>query len=274
MSCSGDIRLTRRHLLRSASTIGAAVLFARTSRAAVGSSADAAIAARLAGRTAKLSDRLTLDVPRSFDYGSTVPLAVAVDSPMRADNYVRRIDVFAEGNPFPEVLTVHLTPQCGEARVASRFRLEKGDHRIHALAELSDGTLLRAYSDVKTTIGGCGTDGDVGPTTPQPTPVPRVKLPERVEQGEIVDVPSMIAHRMETGFRTDKAGNLLARHIINKMECRYAGMIVFAAELTPAVAANAYLKFPIRATQTGDVAFAWYEDGGAVYRATRLIAVD
>ena len=57
---------------------------------------------------------------RRFD-GNTVPLAVAVDSPMTEADHVRRVDVFAEGNPFPEVATFHFTPDSGRASVSTGF---------------------------------------------------------------------------------------------------------------------------------------------------------
>ena len=56
-----------------------------------------------------------LDLPERFDYGNTVPLAVAVDSPMTEANHVRRVDVLAEGDPFPEVATFHF-PRTAAAR--------------------------------------------------------------------------------------------------------------------------------------------------------------
>jgi sulfur-oxidizing protein SoxY len=267
-------KLSRRSVLGGAAAGAALLLTGRRAAMANGTSAQAAIDALLAGRSAERSGRVHLDVPPTFDYGNTVPLGITVDSAMTPDEHVRRVDVFADGNPLPEIATVHFGPGSGVARLFTRFRLDKGDHVIRAFAELSDGTVIAAIREVAAASDGCGGKSGIAPGEVEPEPTPRVSLPERAGRGEIVDVASMIAHRMETGFRTDTAGGTLARRIINRMECRYAGGLVFAADLSPAIAANAYLKFPIRAQESGEVAFAWYEDGGAVYRTSRSIAVD
>lgn len=273
MSAAGQIRLTRRHAILGLAAGGALLLVQRSAAIAAGASADAAIASFLNGRKAVPSDRLSLNVPLSSESGMSVALGITVDSPMTPEEHVRRVDVFTDGNPIPEVASLLFSPG-SPARASTRFRLDKGDHLIWAVAELSDGSLITASAKATTASDGCsGKSGMEVPTT-RPEPIPRVNVPDRAGKGEIVDVHSMIAHRMETGFRTDNSGNPLPRHIINRMECSYAGRIVFSAELTPAIAANAYMRFPIRAVETGEVAFAWYEDGGAVYRATRRIAVE
>jgi thiosulfate oxidation carrier complex protein SoxZ len=273
MSAGGQKRLTRRDALCQAAS-GAVLLLAWPAAAEVGGSVEAAIAGLLGGRKATPSRRVSIEMPYTFEYGQSVPLGITVDSPMTALDHVRRVDVFAEGNPLPEVLSLHFVPDNGPARIATRFRLDEGNHRVWVVAQMSDGAELTGSAEVVAAKGGCGGNSGIEPGAPAPQPVPRINLPERAGKGDIVDVPSMIAHRMETGFRTDARGNPLPRRIINRMECHYAGRTVFAADLSPAIAANAYLKFPLRALETGDVAFAWHEDGGAVYRTTRHIEVD
>ena len=75
------------------------------------------------------SARVRLDLPQRFDYGNTVPLAVTVDSPMTEADHVRRVSVFAEGNPFPEVASFHFTPANGRASASTRIRLNEGSRR-------------------------------------------------------------------------------------------------------------------------------------------------
>jgi thiosulfate oxidation carrier complex protein SoxZ len=273
MSAGGQEGLTRRGVLcRSAA--GAVLFLAWPVELRAGDAVEAAIASLLAGRGTTPSGRVSIEVPYTFEYGVSVPLGITVDSPMTALDHVRRVDVLAEGNPLPEVLSFHFVPDNGPARIATRFRLDEGNHRVWVVAQMSDGAVLTGSAEVVAAKGGCGGNSGIEPGAPEPQPVPRINLPERVGKGDILDVPSMIAHRMETGFRTDARGNPLPRRIINRMECHYAGRMVFAADLSPAIAANAYLKFPLQARETGDVAFAWHEDGGTVYRATRHIEVD
>lgn len=99
--------------------------------------------------------RIELTLPQIAENGNTVPIEVSVDSPMSDADYVKSIHIFAAGNPNPTVATYHFTPANGEARFATRIRLAKTQNII-AIAEMSNGDLYMAKSEVKVTIGGCG----------------------------------------------------------------------------------------------------------------------
>ena len=58
---------------------------------------------------------MKLDLPPLIENGNAVPLTVAVESPMTADDYVKAIHVFNEKNPQPNVISVHLGPRAGRA---------------------------------------------------------------------------------------------------------------------------------------------------------------
>lgn len=98
---------------------------------------------------------VTLDVPQIAENGNTVSVGVTVDSPMTADNYVKTVHIFAEGNPNPEVCSVHFTPQSGLASAYTRIRLAKTQNVV-AIAQMSDGSFKSETVEVKVTIGGCG----------------------------------------------------------------------------------------------------------------------
>jgi len=227
----------------------------------------------LSGRTPVESGRVRLELPESFDYGNTVPLAFSVDSPMTATDCVRRVDVFAEGNPFPEVATFHFTPDSGRASVSTRIRLNEGEQEVVAVAELSDGSARIGRRAVQISISGCSAEPGVAVAYPMPTPKPRLNVPAEVSRDEIVEIKTMISHRMETGLRTDAQGDPIPRRIINKMTCSRDGRLIFAADLSPAIAASAYLTFYMVARASGALEFTWHEDGGATYRATHPLAV-
>ena len=145
------------------------------------------------------SARVRLELPERYDYGNTVPFAFEVDSPMTKADHVRRIDVFAEGNPFPEVATFHFTPESGRASVSTRIRLNEGEHEVVAVAELSDGSAWVGRRAVRVSISGCSAEAGVEVGYAMPTPVPRLKVPAQVRRDEIVEIKTMISHWMETG---------------------------------------------------------------------------
>ncbi len=102
-----------------------------------------------------MAGRIELDLPQIAENGNTVPIGVAVQSPMSGSDYVKTVHIFAEGNPNPEVCSLHFTPACGEAKAATRIRLAKTQN-IVAVAQMSDGSVYRETVEVKVTIGGCG----------------------------------------------------------------------------------------------------------------------
>ena len=117
---------------------------------------DEAIAEAVGDKTVEDAGGLIdLDLPQIAENGNTVPLTVSVDSPMTEDDHVQSVHIFADGNPRPEVATFHFTKHSGKASAATRMRLAKTQNVI-AVAEMSDGRVLKAGVEVKVTIGGCG----------------------------------------------------------------------------------------------------------------------
>ncbi|MFE1602881.1 SoxY-related AACIE arm protein [Methylobacterium sp. ID0610] len=109
---------------------------------------------RFAGDAPIHPGRVTLDVPPLVENGNAVPLTVAVDSPMTPADHVRRIAIFNDKNPQPNVLTVHLGPRAGRAAVSTRIRLADSQ-TVTAIAELSDGTYWSATADAIVTLAAC-----------------------------------------------------------------------------------------------------------------------
>jgi sulfur-oxidizing protein SoxY len=98
--------------------------------------------------------RVELDVPPLVENGNTVSLVVSVDSPMTVTDYVKTIYVFNEKNPQPNVITVHLGPRAGKAKISTRFRLADSQ-TVTAIAKMSDGTFWSATADVIVTLAAC-----------------------------------------------------------------------------------------------------------------------
>lgn len=98
--------------------------------------------------------RVELEVPPLVENGNTVALSVAVDSPMTATDYVKALHVFNEKNPQPNVISVHLGPRAGKAKISTRFRLADLQ-MVTAIAEMSDGTFWSASADVIVTLAAC-----------------------------------------------------------------------------------------------------------------------
>lgn len=103
---------------------------------------------------------------------------------------------------------------------------------------------------------------------------PRIKIPEVIKAGEIIEIKTLISHIMETGQRRDKDGKPIPRNIINAFRATFAGKEVFRAELHPGTSANPYIVFHLKVEQTGALEFTWTEDSGTKAVETVMINVE
>lgn len=103
---------------------------------------------------------------------------------------------------------------------------------------------------------------------------PRVKVPKSVSAGETITIKTLISHKMESGQRKDKEGNLIPRSIINRFTCEFNGETVIDVNLEPAISTNPYFEFEAKVPESGEFKFTWYDDDGSVYEETKSIAVN
>jgi sulfur-oxidizing protein SoxZ len=101
-----------------------------------------------------------------------------------------------------------------------------------------------------------------------------INLPPRAKRGEIVEIKTLIAHPMETGYRLDTTGTAIPRDIISRFVCTYNGDEIFRAELFPAIAANPFIAFFTTATESGELVFSWTDDHGQTQTEIRQITVE
>lgn len=94
---------------------------------------------------------------------------------------------------------------------------------------------------------------------------------ESLQRGVPGEIRTTLAHPMESGQRADGQGALVPRNLCTRFECRLDGALVFAADLYPAIAANPYLAFWLRADAPGTLVFEWWGDFGFHHRETRAI---
>ncbi len=101
----------------------------------------------------------------------------------------------------------------------------------------------------------------------------RIAAPDEATAGESIEIRTLIAHPMESGFRLDSVGKPIPRDIITSLVCHYDGRKVFEAELYPAIAANPYLSFHITATRSGPIRLTWTDQHGQQAEAEHQLMV-
>jgi sulfur-oxidizing protein SoxZ len=101
-----------------------------------------------------------------------------------------------------------------------------------------------------------------------PATDPRIKLPDTIKAGDVIEVKTLVRHVMETGNRHDKNGNQIPRDIVNAFIAKFDGREVFRAEFGPGISANPYLAFQLRVPGPGTIEINWIDDEGAAVTAT------
>lgn len=117
-----------------------------------GDAADAI--ARIVGNRTVTNGRVHIELAPLVENGNSVTVRFVGTSPMTESDYVRVMHVISEGNPLPNVMSLHFAPRSGRAEVTTRVRLAESQ-RVWVIAEMSDGSLWRAHADTVVTLSAC-----------------------------------------------------------------------------------------------------------------------
>lgn len=102
----------------------------------------------LYGKTAEVSDKITLDLPEIAENGAVVPVSVATSLPD-----VTSVSFLVPENPFT-IAASYKIPEGTLPQVSCRIKMAKTS-KVVAIVE-SAGKLYSTSKDVKVTLGGCG----------------------------------------------------------------------------------------------------------------------
>ncbi|WP_028950268.1 thiosulfate oxidation carrier protein SoxY [Sulfurihydrogenibium subterraneum] len=104
------------------------------------------------GKAVSDSDKVKLVAPEIAENGAVVPVTVEVELPIEQ---VKAIHILADKNHNARTMSVYFTPVNGKAYISTRIRLAE-TMNVVAVAQLADGSFIKAQKPVKVTIGGCG----------------------------------------------------------------------------------------------------------------------
>jgi sulfur-oxidizing protein SoxY len=132
---------------------GAALLPLRPAPAAAQPDRLAATIRDFTGGAPVTPGRVAIDISELVENGNAVPVTVSAEAASPAA-LVRRLAMFNERNPQPEMFVATFLPRPGRQAVATRIRLATSQ-KLVALAELSDGTWWSDDVDVVVTLAAC-----------------------------------------------------------------------------------------------------------------------
>src|SRR3989449_9400424 len=140
--------------------------------------------------------RPAIDSPTLSEDPSAVPLRVSVSHPMEPNHFIRSIEIRLDNDPVPYKGTFFFTPANGQAAIAFQMRSGSGG-LLKALAECSQHGRFVVTKEIRVAEGGCAGPPD---TTRYRLGNPRLRLPESIRAGEVVQVRAKVDHNSYTGL--------------------------------------------------------------------------
>ena len=119
----------------------AAQLNAWPAQAFAAESLDAALEATVAREQLPPSPKVRLQVPNTIEDPLSVPVSVAVESPMSTEDYIEALYLFVDHNPTPLAAIYHCSPGNGRAACYLRVKVYK-DSPVRVVARSNRGQLL------------------------------------------------------------------------------------------------------------------------------------
>lgn len=198
------------------------------------------------------SKDVMLQVPELSEDGSVVPVTLGCALPG-----VQRLLLCLEKNP--SVLAAVFEPgPTVESSFTTRVKVQQSSP-VHALAVLADGRVLSATREVRVTLSGCLSAGDLEIERPGQPSVIRVQA-----AGTGATVRALMKHPMESGQRKDEAGRAIPAWHIQQVRASVNGQPVLTAYWGPSISRNPFLQFALKGAKSGDrVALAWADNRGA-----------
>lgn len=101
----------------------------------------------------------------------------------------------------------------------------------------------------------------------------RIRIPDTAAPDGEIEIRARLMHPMESGLRTDSAGERVPRDMLGRFICRFDGETVLEMELGESVSADPFMQFAVRVPRSGTFTFLWIGDDGSVVEETRAITV-
>ncbi|OLC14057.1 MAG: hypothetical protein AUH29_11235 [Candidatus Rokubacteria bacterium 13_1_40CM_69_27] len=206
-----------------------------------------------------------IEAPSLSEDPSAVPLQVSVNHPMEPDHFIRSIEIRLDNDPVPYKGTFVFTPANGQAAIAFHMRSGAGG-LLKATAECSRHGRFTSTKEIRVAEGGCAGPPD---TTRDRLGNPRIRLPESIRAGAIVQVRAKVNHNSYTGLIL-KNGT----YVREAPEFYVKQMLVFLDDhkisefqMTSAVSANPLIRFPVKAARSGTLRVVFVNPGDVAARA-------
>lgn len=197
-------------------------------------------------RPMAMSGVVEIDAPYRAEDAALVPIEVRLTLPEDDPRHVERVTVVIDENPAPIAAAFALGEEAGVTRIEARYRVESYTH-VHAVAELSDGSLHLAEDYVKAS-GGCAAPMGKDPEDALAS-LGRMKLRQAPAGDGAAEARLMIRHPNNSGLQMDQLTRYyIPAHFIHTLEVRQGETPLFVMEGGISLAEDPNFRFDFAPT--------------------------
>ena len=100
----------------------------------------------------------------------------------------------------------------------------------------------------------------------------RIRVPDRIERGELITVHSIVSHPMDTGFFRDAEGDPIPAYFIKHVVVIYDGSEVARFEWTSGISRDPVVSFTLKADKEAPLTMVWTDNKGATFKQSVKIS--
>ena len=207
-----------------------------------------------AGQAIAESDQaIELEAPLRAEDPSLVPVKVSSKIKQTPEQYIKKILVLVDNNPYPYVGEFEFSPDSGKADIAMRIRVNSNSW-IRAIAQMNDGTLTMTKKFVKASGGCSAPSGANSEEAMARLGKMKFKLDGEVKAGEPTSVQLMISHPNITGMQMDQVTRFVKKsHFVKQVKVSFNDKPILTAKTDIAISSDPNFRFYFVPEKAGEL---------------------
>ena len=189
---------------------------------------------------------LAIDAPFRAEDAAVVPLTIQVILPPADPRRIRKITLIIDENPSPLAAVFELGPDSGIDRISTRVRINDYTD-VHAVAEMSDGSLYAAQRFIKA-AGGCSAPALKPVAGDVPIGTMRFRqFPETTGHPGTAEAELMIRHPNYSGMQMDQLTRYyIPAHFVRSVTIWQGNRKLLSVEAGISLSENPAFRFDYR----------------------------
>jgi sulfur-oxidizing protein SoxZ len=94
----------------------------------------------------------------------------------------------------------------------------------------------------------------------------RIRVPDRINRGDLITVNSIISHPMDTGFFRTAEGDPIPAYFIKRVVVTYGDLEVARFDWTSGISRDPVVTFTLKADKEAPLTMIWTDNKGATFK--------